>query len=106
MSAFKYFYKVVKRFNGRENEHGIQKKKSCTWLVKASSLGNNNSKQSDPRLAWIMFHKKIIYRDLKHKDTPQATLEIKNLNSPPKSYFSLLPQPDQPLELNLPGNLQ
>ena len=51
MSSLKYFHKVIKRVNERDNEHEIQTINLCTGLVKVSILSNNCSMQSDPRLA-------------------------------------------------------
>ena len=57
---------------------GSKQKTSYMWLVQASSLGNNHDKQSDNRLAWIIFNKKIKnYRDMKQKDTPKQHLKLK-----------------------------
>ena len=82
MPHFKYCCEVIKRINERENEHEIQTRKSCRGLVKVSSLSNNRAMYSDPRLGWIMFHKiSAMYRDLKHQETLQASLEIQNLKS-------------------------
>ena len=54
-----------------------------------------------------MLHKiSAIYRYLKHKETLQESLVIQNPKSPPKSCFSLPPQPYKLLELKLPDNLQ
>ena len=47
-----------------------------------------------------------IYRDLKHKETLQASLEIQNLKLPPKSCFYSPLQPYQPSKINLPGNIK
>ena len=44
-----------------------------------------------------------MYRNLKHQETLQVSLEIQNLKPP--GFFSP-PHPDQLSELNLPDNLQ
>ena len=73
-------------------------------LVKVPSLINNYAKHSDTRIDWIVFHNIYeIYRNMKHKYSLQVSLAIKK-HKPP--CFSSPPHPDQPSELNLPGNLQ
>ena len=56
-SSVSYFREVIKRVNKTEDEHEDQKIRSCTGLVKVLSLSNTRASQSDPRLAWIVFHK-------------------------------------------------
>ena len=56
-STCKYTHSVIKRVNCKEDGHDTQRKKIRTRLVKVSSIGNNRARQSDPRLAWMMFHK-------------------------------------------------
>ena len=58
-SSSQYTRSVIKRVNNREDGRANQRKKSRTGLVKVSSISNNRSRQSDPRLAWLMFHKDI-----------------------------------------------
>ena len=65
------------------------KQESHTGVVKLSILSNNRAKHSDPKLAWIMFHKIAeIYSNLKHHKTLQAPLAIQNLKSPECSSSS------------------
>ena len=100
----RYLREVIKRVNKNEDAHEDQKQKSCTGLVNVYRLRNTRVSQSDTRLAWIWFHKiSAMYRDLKHQDTLQELLEIKNLKSP-ASFSSL--QIYQPIEPNLPVKLQ
>ena len=74
VSSLTYFQKVIKRVNEMEDENESQKK-SRMVLVKVEVLRNKIANQSDPRLYWIMFHKiYVIYRDLKYKETLQASL--------------------------------
>ena len=66
--------------NKREDENETQTRKARTGLVKVFSLKNNLAIQRNPRLDWIMLHKiYVIYGDLKHQETLQALLAIKNL---------------------------
>ena len=51
ISPLKYFHKVIKRTNERDNEHEIQTINQCTGLVKVSILSNNCYMQSDTRLS-------------------------------------------------------
>ena len=55
-AAAKYCPVVVKQVNVSGEAHDNQRKKSRTRLIKVSSLSHNRAKQSDTRLAWIMFH--------------------------------------------------
>ena len=67
-SLAKYTRSVIKQVNKREDGHDNQRKKSRTGLVKVSSIINNRSRQSDPRLAWLMFHKIAqMYREIRQK---------------------------------------
>ena len=50
-SSLKYFHKVIKRVNERDNEHEIQTINPCTGLVKVSILSNNCYMQSDTGIA-------------------------------------------------------
>ena len=66
--------------NNREDGHDNQRKKSKTGLVKVSSISNNRSRQSDPRLAWLMFHMIAqMYRDIRQQESEEATELILNL---------------------------
>ena len=61
----------------------MKTKNYLSGLVKVSRLINNQESQSYTRLDWIVFHKiDEIYREMKHKDTLQASLAIQNLKSP------------------------
>ena len=55
-SAGKYFCAVKKRVNISNEAHDKQRRKSIIGLNIVSSISNNGANQSDPRLAWIMFH--------------------------------------------------
>ena len=100
----RYFQEVIKLITKKEDEHENQKNKSHTGLVKVSSLRNTQSSQINPRLVWIMFHKiSVVYRDLKHQEALQASLEIQNLKSP--ASFSP-PQIYQPTEPSIAVELQ
>ena len=103
-SPLKYFCGVTKSVNERKDEHEIQTRKLRTGLVKLSNLSNNFAIHSGPGIDWIIFHDiAIIYRDMKHQETLQASLKTKNLKAP---ECSSPPHPYQPSELNLPRNLQ
>ena len=54
-ASSQYTRSVIKPVKNREDGHDNQRKKSRTGLVKVSSISNNRSRQSDPRLAWLMF---------------------------------------------------
>ena len=47
---------VIKQVKNIEDGHDNQRNKIRTGLVKVSSISNNILSQSDPRLAWLMFH--------------------------------------------------
>ena len=51
ITSLKYFQKVIKCVNERDNEHEIQTINPCTELVKVSILRNNCYMKSDSRLA-------------------------------------------------------
>ena len=64
-ASSQYTRSVIKRVNNIEDGHDNQRKKSRTGLVKVSSISNNISRQIDPSLAWLMFHKIAqMYRDI------------------------------------------
>ena len=65
-SSCKYTRSVIKLVNRKEDGHDTQRKKRRTVLVKVSSISNNRLRQSDTKLAWMMFHKiSQIYRDIR-----------------------------------------
>ena len=60
----------------------MQSKKSKTILVKVSSIRNNRSRQSDIRLAWMVFHKIYeMYIDIRKQKSEEATELILNLHA-------------------------
>ena len=88
---------VIKRVNNREDGHDNQRKKSRTGLVKVSSISNNRSSQSDPRLAWLVFHKIAhMYRDIREQESEEATELILNLRDKFNSNNTTLSSPRTP----------
>ena len=66
--------------NNIEDGHDNQRKKIRTGLVKVSSISNYRYRNSDPRLAWMMFHKIAqMYRDIREQESEEATELILNL---------------------------
>ena len=64
-----------------EEVHDNQRKNITTGLIGISSLSNNRVKQSNQRLAWIMFHKIAhMYWDIRKYKTVQASLLIQGLH--------------------------
>ena len=55
-SSSKYTRSLIKRVNRIEGGHDKQRNKSRTGLVKVSNISNNRARQSDPRLAGLVFH--------------------------------------------------
>jgi hypothetical protein len=55
-SQLNYAREVIRRVNAREPEMEGQTKKSLTGEIRVAGLSNSRAKQSDPRLAWVMFH--------------------------------------------------
>ena len=85
-ASYQYTRLFIKRVINIEDGHDNQSKKSRTGLVKVSSISNNRARQSDPRLAWLMFHKIAqMYRDIREQESEEATELIlhlcANLNS-------------------------
>ena len=69
-ASSQYTCSVIKRVNKREDGHDNQRNKSRTGSVKVSSISNNRSRQSDTRLAWLMFHKIAqMYRDIRQQES-------------------------------------
>ena len=59
------------------------RKKNRARFSNVSRLRNNSTNKSDNRISWIYLHKiASILRDLKHKETPQASLLTQNLKFP------------------------
>ena len=56
-SKLKLAKRVLKRVNTVEPEMENQQKRNKTGEMKVAGLSHKWAKQSDPRLAWIMFHK-------------------------------------------------
>ena len=95
--------------NNREDGHDNLSKKSRTGLVKVTTISNNISRQSDPRLAWLMFHKIAqMYRDIRQQESEEATELILNLRdefnsnnttvSSPRTPNLSVEQPTMPLD--------
>ena len=55
-SQLAYARNVIRRVNAREPGMQGQTKTSLTGEIRVSGLSNSRAKQSDPRLAWVMFH--------------------------------------------------
>ena len=67
-ASSQYTRSVIKRVNNLEDGHDKQRKNIRTGLVKVSRIINNRESQSDPRLAWMMFHKIAeVYRDIREQ---------------------------------------
>ena len=67
-ASSQYTRLVIKRVNNIGDGHDNQSKKSRTGLLKVSSISNNRSRQSDPRLACLIFHKIAqMYRDIREQ---------------------------------------
>ena len=56
-SKLKYEKRVLKRVHELEPERENQQKRNKTGTMKVAGLSHKRAKQSDPRLAWLMFHK-------------------------------------------------
>ena len=81
-SSSKYTHSVIKQFNHKEYGHDKQRNKKRTGLVKVSRLSNNRSRQSDPRLSLLMFHKIAhMYRGIREQESEEETELILNLRS-------------------------
>ena len=71
-SLSKYTRSVINQVNCIEDGHDTKRKKSKTGLVKVSRIINNRSRQSDPRLAWMMFHRiAYMYRNIKEQESEE-----------------------------------
>ena len=67
-SKLKHARDVIRRVNEKEPEAINQRKRTSTGEVKVSALSRRRAKQSDPRLAWNMFHAIAnMYRKAKKK---------------------------------------
>ena len=79
-ASSKYTRSLIKRVKNIEDGHAKQRKKSRTGLVKVSSISNNRVRQSDPRLAWLMFHKIAqMYTYIREQVCEEATELILNI---------------------------
>lgn len=81
-SNLKYARRMIRRVNEKEPGMEGQKRRSKTGEIKVAGLSNKRAKQSDPRLAWAMFHSICaMYRDAKRardKFFRDATEQFKN----------------------------
>jgi hypothetical protein len=67
-SNLAYARKVIRRVNAKEEDMEGQKRKSRTGEIKVAGLSNKRAKQSDPILAWLMFHSICrMYRHMRNK---------------------------------------
>ena len=73
-SQLAYARSVIRRVNGIEDDRVGQKKRSNLGEIKVRGLSHKRAKQSDPRLAWIMFHKIVrLYRDVIKEESLEAS---------------------------------
>ena len=73
-SSSKYTRSVINQVDHKEYGPDMPRKKSRTRLVKVSSIRNRRARQSDPRLAWLMFHNIAqMYRDIREQEGEEAT---------------------------------
>ena len=71
-SSYSYICSLFKRVNRKEDGYETQRKNIGTVLVKLSSIRNNRARQSDPSLAWLMFHQIAqIYRDIRKQESEE-----------------------------------
>ena len=90
-ASSQYNLSVIKQVKNIEYSHDNQRKNSRTGLVKVSRISNNRARQSDPRLAWLMFHKIAqINRDIREQESEEATELILNLHANLKSNNTTL----------------
>ena len=65
--------------------------------MKVSRISNNRARQSDTRLAWLIFHKiDQMYRDIREQENEEATELIINLRANLNSNNTSLPSPIRP----------
>ena len=73
-SKLAYARNVIRRVNDIEDDRVGQKKRSNLGEIKVRGLSHKRAKQSDPRLAWIMFHKIVrLYRDVIKEESLEAS---------------------------------
>ena len=64
-----YARRLIQRVNRNEEVAEGQKQRTRTGLIKVLGLRHNRAKQSDPTIAWFMFHKIYrMYSDIKNKE--------------------------------------
>ena len=81
-ASSQYTRLVIKRVNNIEDGHDKQRKNNRAELLKVSSISNNITRQSYPRLAWLMFHKIAqMYRYIREQESEEATELILNLHA-------------------------
>ena len=70
----KYTLSAIKGVNNIEDGHDNQRNKIRIGLLKVSSISNNRVRQSDPRLASLMFYKiSQMNRDIREQESEEAT---------------------------------
>ena len=81
-TSSKYTRLLFNRVKKTEDGHDKQRKEIRTGLVNVSIISNNRARRSDPRLAWLMFHKIAkMYRYIREQENEEATKLILNLRS-------------------------
>ena len=76
-SAQRYFHRVIQRVNREEEEAEGQKRKMRAGMVKVSGLSHKREKQSDPRIAWFVFHKiYCMYSNINNKEEINAAIVL------------------------------
>jgi len=77
-----YAKRVLKRVIDKEPDLDPNKKIKTSGEIKIRGLSDKRAKQSDPRLAWMMFHSIVkMYRQVKEKEN-LANLELSQGDTP------------------------
>ena len=80
-SALRYALRVIAHVNKEEENAEGQKRNTMTGTVKVSGLIQRRSNQSDPKLAWEMFHNIYhMYIDIKNKEEINVALLLTRMS--------------------------
>ena len=80
-SAQSYSRRLIQRVNISEERSKGQKRRTRKVMIKVSVLRHKRAKQSDPRLAWFMFHQIYpIYSEINNKEEINSAMLITSMS--------------------------
>ena len=76
-----YAHRLIQRVNRNEEGAEGQKQRMRTGMIKVLGLNHKRKNQSNPSIAWFMFHKiYCMYSDIKNKEKINAAMLLTRIS--------------------------